>query len=192
MKPRALFIPRFRTCVVKQFATKSQTLSVKNAAMISPIVGRGIVVGIDDEQNRMGNSNNKGFLILKRDVVLGEELRWKEGCVGYSSRQVKLFICNEQTASHSSSIRRSSSGNEQQQQQRQSAAAAAEGEGGKQGEGGLHEEFQGEGGGCMGSLCFVILLFYVVDGTCSRARGLRRCRCRGKRRGRMMGHRTGR
>lgn len=30
---------------------------------------------------RLGNSNNKqGFIILKRDVVAGEELRWKYNC----------------------------------------------------------------------------------------------------------------
>ncbi len=51
--------------------------------------------------------------------------------MGYSSRQVNFFICNEQIASHMSQQqhqkyhRRSSSGNEQQQQQQQSAAAAA-------------------------------------------------------------------
>ena len=47
-------------------------------AMISPSVGRGMIVGIYDKQNRMDSSNNKqAFLILKRDVVPGEKLIWK-------------------------------------------------------------------------------------------------------------------
>ncbi len=78
VKPRALFITRFRTCVVEKSVVAMISPSVgRGIVVVSPIVGRGIVVGIYDEQNRMGNSNNKGFLILKRDVVLGEELRWK-------------------------------------------------------------------------------------------------------------------
>ena len=36
---------------------------------------------IRDTCNRLGNHNNKqGFIILKRDVVAGEELRWKYNC----------------------------------------------------------------------------------------------------------------
>ena len=36
---------------------------------------------IRDTCHRLGNHNNKqGFIILKRDVVAGEELRWKYSC----------------------------------------------------------------------------------------------------------------